>query len=308
MPTHFLSRDEGRLAYSVDGTGPLVVCVPGLGDLREEYRFLAARLVASGFQVATLDLRGHGKSSTGWSDLSAEAIGDDVTALIGELGATQAVVIGTSMAAGSAAWATANDPARVKGCVLIGPFVRDVGPPWQRAMYRAMFRVLLAPPWGVRFWIRFWASLFPTSKPADFHAYAARLRANLHEPGRLAALRGMMLCRSRQRIEARLAEVSAPTLVILGTKDSDFKDPAAEAELVAGKLDGSVAMIEGAGHYPHVEFPDQTGARILAFARSCFVEDDGQDVSKEMSSGPRVARAHGQPRQKAMTSANPEKW
>jgi hypothetical protein len=31
---------EGTLAYDDQGAGPLVVMVPGLGDLRQEYRFL----------------------------------------------------------------------------------------------------------------------------------------------------------------------------------------------------------------------------------------------------------------------------
>ena len=66
MPTNWLEREEGRLAYSDEGDGPLVVCVPGLGDMRQEYRFLAPGLVEAGFRVVALDLRGHGESSTGW--------------------------------------------------------------------------------------------------------------------------------------------------------------------------------------------------------------------------------------------------
>jgi hypothetical protein len=39
MVRHWLERGDGRLAYSDEGDGPLVVCVPGIGDLRQEYRF-----------------------------------------------------------------------------------------------------------------------------------------------------------------------------------------------------------------------------------------------------------------------------
>ena len=32
--TSYLTRPEGRVAYDIDGAGPLVVLVPGMGDLR----------------------------------------------------------------------------------------------------------------------------------------------------------------------------------------------------------------------------------------------------------------------------------
>ncbi len=48
----------------------------------------------------------------------------------------------------------------------------------------------------------------------------------------------------------------APMLVIMGTRDPDFKRPAQEAQLVATALHASVQMIEGAGHYPHAEMQE----------------------------------------------------
>ena len=265
MPTRWLERKGGRLAYEVEGEGPLVVCVPGLGDLRQEYRFLTPRLVQAGFRVASIDLRGHGESSTGWHDLSAEAIGADILALIHQLEAERALIIGTSMAAGAAVWAAVEEPDAVAGLVLIGPFVRDVGSAAQLRAYRALFRIVLARPWGRAFWMRYWASLFPSARPRDFDAYAEKLRRNLSEPGRFASVRGMMLGPSRREIEARLSRLDLPVLVLMGTKDRDFKDPAAEAQLVAERAHGAIEMIPGAGHYPHVEFPEPTAKLIAEF-------------------------------------------
>jgi pimeloyl-ACP methyl ester carboxylesterase len=280
--TQWLEREQGRLAYSVQGEGPLVVCVPGLGDLREEYRFLTPALVAEGFRVAALDLRGHGESSTGWGDYSAEAIGGDVLALIAVLGGGPALVVGASMAAGAAVWAASAERESVAGVVLIGPFVRDVGSPARQRVLQTVFRVLLARPWGVSCWMRYWASLFPTRKPDDFDPYAARLRTNLSEPDRFEALRAMMLGPSRRAIEARLDRVEQPALVVMGTKDRDFKDPAAEAELVAARVRGDVELVEGAGHYPHVEFAEQTAKPILDFTRS-VLRGEAPDVSATMA-------------------------
>ena len=83
---NFLDRPGGRIAYADEGSGPLVVMVPGLGDLKEEYRFLAPDLVEAGYRVVTMDIRGHGKSSVNWSDHTSAALGSDVVALVEHLG------------------------------------------------------------------------------------------------------------------------------------------------------------------------------------------------------------------------------
>jgi pimeloyl-ACP methyl ester carboxylesterase len=268
MSTRWLDRPGGRIAYEDEGEGPLVVCIPGIGDLRQEYRFLTPALQKAGFRVVTMDLRGHGESTTGWGDLSPEAIGSDVTALIEQVDATSVVVIGTSMAAGAAVWAAAECADRVDGIVLVGPFVRDDGSGFQVRVTRALFRLVLQRPWGLAFWMWYWSSLFPTRKPDDFATYKATLRANLSEPGRFAALRGMMLGPPRTPIEQRLTQVQVPSLVVMGTKDRDFPDPAAEARLVAEPLRAERELVDGAGHYPHVEYPDRTAKRILDFIRT----------------------------------------
>lgn len=285
MTTHWLEHDGGRIAYSDAGSGPLVVCVPGIGDLRDEYRFLAPRLVDAGLRVISMDLRGHGESSVGWRDVTAEAVGSDVVALIRSVGAERAVVIGTSMAAGSAVWAAAEQPELVAGVVLVGPFVRDVGSAIRRALYRAVLPVLFSGPWGVAAWMKFWGGLFPSTRPDDFGAYAARLRANLSEPGRLATLRGMVNRGSSAGIESRLSRVQAPALVVMGAADRDFPSPADEAVTVAAAVRGDVALIDGAGHYPHVERPADANPRIVAFARRALLGADAPAAVPEPARG-----------------------
>ncbi|MCG6958125.1 MAG: alpha/beta hydrolase, partial [Gemmatimonadetes bacterium] len=84
--TRYLSRPGGRIAYDVRGDGPLVACVPGMGELRSSYRFLTPALTAAGYRVATMDLRGHGDSDVTFDAYDDVAAGSDVLALIGELG------------------------------------------------------------------------------------------------------------------------------------------------------------------------------------------------------------------------------
>ena len=99
MPTQFLTQPDGVIAYDDTGAGPLVICIPSMGDLRTEYRFLAPQLVAAGQRVITMDVRGHGESSTGWPDYTVGAIGSDIVALVRSLGVGPATIVGASMAA-----------------------------------------------------------------------------------------------------------------------------------------------------------------------------------------------------------------
>lgn len=264
QPTQFLNRPDGAIAFDDSGgAGPLVVCVPGLGDLRQEYRFLAPQLVAAGFRVVTMDLRGHGESSVGWPSYSTSAVGSDIVALVEHLNAGPAFIVGTSMAAGSAVWAATEAPDLIAGQVLIGPFVRAGKMSFVDTL---MIRLAMARPWGVPAWSMFYQSLYPTSPPTDLTAYRGALKQNLREPGRFAAVQGMMW-RPKEDIEERLAKVTAPSLVVMGTKDPDFKDPGPEAEArwLADQVAGAVLMVEGAGHYPHAEMPLEVGPQIIAF-------------------------------------------
>jgi pimeloyl-ACP methyl ester carboxylesterase len=260
--TRHLTRPGGTIAYDDVGDGPLVVMLPGLGDLRQQYRYLAPELAEAGYRTVRVDLRGHGASSTRWPDYGSEAAGRDLVALIASLGGP-AVVIGNSFGAAPAVWAAAERPDLVAGLVLIGPFVRDHD---MSPVMRAALRVMTAGPWRVRAWGWFYGTLYPSAKPVDFEAYRAALLANLAQPGRFEAVRAMMF-RSDAAVEARLPRVHAPTLVLMGSQDPDFPDPAAEARAVAEATSGEVAMVEGAGHYPHVEMPDVTGAIVARFVQ-----------------------------------------
>lgn len=258
-----LRRPGGTLAYDDAGSGRAIVMLPGLGDLRSQYRFVSPRLRDDGYRTVAVDLRGHGDSTVGWADYGSEAAGDDLVALLEQLDAGPAIVVGNSFGAAPAVWAAAERPDLVAGLVLIGPFVRDHPTP---ALQRLFMRAVLSGPWKARAWDAYYDSLFKGGKPADQAEHRRAIRTNLAEPGRFEALRGMVF-RSDAAIEARLGDVQAPVLVVMGTHDPDFPDPAEEARAIADATGGSVEMIEGAGHYPHQERPDATYEAIAAFVK-----------------------------------------
>jgi len=263
MNTQYLNTESGRIAYDESGAGQLVVCIPSMGDLRAEYRLLAPQLVAGGFRVLSMDVRGHGESSTTWQDFSVAGVGSDLLALARKLNSGPALIVATSMAAGAAIWAAAEAPEWVKGLVLIGPFVRGETNLPGRLLYSALF----SRPWGPAMWGMYYNSLYPARKPADFTEYCAALRANLREPGRMESLQHMLTA-PKSASEQRISRVKAPALVLMGSKDPDFKQPEAEAQWVANQLGARYEMIPDAGHYPHAEMPEKSGPLVMSFLNS----------------------------------------
>ena len=105
-------------------------------------------------------------------------------------------------------------------------------------------------------------------RDADFAEHRRRTARSMRRPGRRSAFTATTRT-SHAPVEAVLDRVQAPTLVVMGTRDPDFPDPAAEATLVADRLRGRSVLIEDAGHYPHAEFPERTTPILLEFARAC---------------------------------------
>jgi pimeloyl-ACP methyl ester carboxylesterase len=64
-----------------------------------------------------------------------------------------------------------------------------------------------------------------------------------------------------------LASVTAPSLVVMGEADPDWKNPRAEAEWIVQQLGSQVAMVPGAGHAPMLEAPAVVTPRILDFLK-----------------------------------------
>lgn len=267
METQFLSINNKKLAYDDTGNGPLVVCLPSLGDVRSEYRFLIPFLKNSGFRVVTMDLRGMGESSAHWPAYSVSDMGSDVLKLIRHLDAGPATIIGTSKSAGSAVWAAVEGPDLVNGLTLISPVARDITDQLPFWLAKIIFTTLFIKPWGNFVWKKYYPTLYPAQKPADFQEYMNYLVSNIKEPGRLKSIRKMVTSSNRAS-EERLNQVLVPAQIIMGSNDPDFKDPEKEAHYLNRILDGEIHIIPGAGHYPHAEMPEITGPMIETFLTS----------------------------------------
>jgi pimeloyl-ACP methyl ester carboxylesterase len=278
--TEYLEIPGGTIAYDAIGQGPLVVLSHGMGDRRQVFRFLAPKLAQAGYRVVSADLRGHGESSMDWKSVTGKAaitrtdVAGDLVALIRGLGGEPAVIVGHSISGGAATIAAATAPDMVSGIVELNPFTRkqklDVGALLRIRRCRQGFTRLLGTQMlhSLRAWMSYLDVAY-TSKPADYAEYMQALRAKLSEPGRMAEF--MKTGKSTPAdAGAQLGNVSCPALIIMGSLDPDFADPRAEGEAVVAAMPdglGTVAVVSGAGHYPHAQSPDEVAALVIPFLK-----------------------------------------
>jgi pimeloyl-ACP methyl ester carboxylesterase len=240
--------DGGRIAYDVTGEGPLVVLSHGMGDTRTSWRFPAPQLVKAGYRLATADLRGIGESSVAFPTYTRTATAGDLAALIRHLGGP-AVVVGHSYSGGAATILAAHEPDLVSAIVELESFTRaqkiNVGGLLRNHHHRKGMRLLFSAGifGSVKLWARYLDHAYPVVKPADWEQQIAAMRANLTEPGRMKALQAM---------------------------GPDWADAPAEAEGIAAGMPAglaTVAVIDGAGHYPQVQYPAQVTDLLLPFLK-----------------------------------------
>lgn len=266
-----LDTAEGTIAYEVSGTGPLVVLAHGMGDSRHSYRFVVPELVAAGYRVANVDIRGCGDSSADWTSYERTDIARDLVAVVRHLGGP-AVVVGQSISGGAATVAAATAPDVVVGIVELAPFTRkqsvDLGGLLRNKHHRAgtiqLAKVMMSG--SLKGWLAYLEAAIPT-KPDDWSRERSRIEATLRQPGRRAALRAMTRT-SPADAGAHLADVRCPVLIIEGSADPDWADPRAEGVKIVDDLPeglGELAVIEGAGHYPHTESPEEVLALLVPF-------------------------------------------
>ncbi len=124
------SRDGVEIAYATYGAddgagGPAVVLVHGWAGNRtywaDQIDYLAER-----YQVIAIDLGGHGESRLGRVDWNLAAFGDDVVAVVDEIGASRVALVGHSMGGDAVVHAARQLGDRVVGLVWVDVF-RSLG-------------------------------------------------------------------------------------------------------------------------------------------------------------------------------------
>lgn len=273
MTSHYAALRHGRMHYVEAGAGPTVLFVHGTPTNSYEYRHLMAALSPTHRCIAP-DHLGFGKSDrppgfpyTPEAHAEAlrefvEALGLDRFTLVvhdfgGPIGLPLALDGGSRVdrlvLMNTWAWPIDDDPRMARGARLIGG---GVG----RFLYRhanASLRLIMPSAYGdkrklTREIHRRYLDVF-RDREARVLVLHALARALLGSSGHYRSL-----------LERIGALTQRPVLIVWGMKDSAF--PPYQLERWRSLLpDATIVRIEGAGHWPHEEEPEQVVAALQRF-------------------------------------------
>jgi len=264
---------DGPVHYiDFGGSGKPMLMVHGLGGNALNWMAVAPE-IAKHYRVLAIDLAGFGQTPlfhrSATVGANAKLVHQFVEAVIGE----PASVMGNSMGGHIAILEAAVHPTWVTECVLVDPAVpvrkphrvmvgiaaaisipglaevvferrlRDLDP---ETLVRQIIALVSADPSRI------------DPKIIEAHVQLTRERGHLGPQNSRAfiqASRSIGLRMAQPRFWARVRQVTAPTLVIHGSRDIVIPLSAAR-DLVRRRPDWALRVLEGVGHVPMIEAPD----------------------------------------------------
>ncbi len=171
------------------------------------------------------------------------------------------MLAGASLSAAAAVIAAGRCPDRVRGLVLLAPFLRN----GTSGLVRWIMRTAFLRPWGPYIWRGYAATLWP-GLGAKASERAAMTTALLTRPGRWPAFQATSAALDHRVVEPWIGSVKAPVLVVMGDADPDWKDPLGEAKWVASNFaDVETFAVPGVGHAPMFERPELVSPAVSQF-------------------------------------------
>jgi pimeloyl-ACP methyl ester carboxylesterase len=241
-----------NLAVEIQGDGPAVVCIHGLGGTSNTWTPVLPAL--QGHRVVRIDLPGSGRSaaaaSGGAGSLGIAQMVEAVAGVCRELDITQATFLGHSMGTIVCQHLAQQQPALVSRLALFGP--------------------LACPPEAARPNIRARAEKAATGGMAAMQEIADAIvqgatskDTKAHQPVTLALVRESLMRQSAEGYarscealaeaqSAALEDINVPVLLVTG--DEDGVAPPAAVQAMAERLpQAQVVVLQGCGHWTTME-------------------------------------------------------
>jgi pimeloyl-ACP methyl ester carboxylesterase len=246
------------------GQGPDVLLIGGLGDTVESWQFQLDGL-ADRYRLSAFDNRGAGRTAMPEGPLSVEAMADDAADVLRALDLRSAHVAGFSGGSLIAQELALRHPDLVRSLVLQSTWAKP--DPYFRS-------------WGL--FVRWLVDVAPSERAFLEGFYLDIYTPRAHNDGTVDQIIGEVLAfphkqttedlqRSldafmRHDASDRLPQVTAPTLVLAGGRDSTSRPELcrAVAELIPG---ARFEVMEEEAHQPFQEVPDEWNSRVDAFWR-----------------------------------------
>jgi pimeloyl-ACP methyl ester carboxylesterase len=253
-----------RFAYRMDGSGPPLVMIQGVGAYGTAWNPII-EILKNHYTCLTFDNRGIGLSQPTGIRLTVDQMAADAQALMDHAEWSSAHLVGHSLGGLIALQVALTDQARARSLSLLNTFARGTD---ARRMTLEMFWIALRLRLGTR-GIRaraFQELVVPQSetrfKPDELSANISRVLG--HHIGDIPEIVNEQLAAlSAHDVTSRLGELSGiPTLVISGEKDPIAR-PSSGRAIASGIPDARYIEIPGASHAFPILDPEHCAELLL---------------------------------------------
>jgi pimeloyl-ACP methyl ester carboxylesterase len=264
------------MAYRMEGSGPALLLLHGIAGSSRTWRDVIPRLTDR-FTVVAPDLMGHGQSEKPVGDYSLGAFATGIRDLLEVLDIDRASVVGQSFGGGVAMQLAYQHPERCERLVLVdsGGLGREVN--WMLRFMTLPGSEYVMPvifPGFVRDWgdsllrtindrgirlgriAEMWSAYASLAEAENRQAFARTIKAVIDPGGQTISAMDRLYLAS-----------SMPTLIVWGDRDDII--PVGHAYSAHEAVPGSrLVIIEGVGHFPQIEAPEQFVDALVDFIDS----------------------------------------
>lgn len=222
------------------------------------------RALGEKYRLINIDFRGHGRSDPVSEPFTLYDAVDDVIGVLDELGIERAVWCGLSIGGMVAVRAALTVPERVSGLVIMDSHAGK-----ERMFHKLKYRLMAV---GVRslgtgpFLSPICKMMFGATTRRENSALVKEWRNIFADMDVPSALHGLEALVRRDSVIARLPEISAPSLVVVGQEDISLP-PIFSRQIHDGSPDSQYVEIPGAGHLSALERPAPVNEALEVFLR-----------------------------------------
>lgn len=286
----FVSANGTRFHVVEAGTGPLVLFLHGFPEFWYAWHHQIPAIADAGFRAVAVDLRGYGASDKPPRGYDAYTMAGDVAGLIRALGERSATLVGSGYG-GMLAWTTASfHPRQVRRLVTIGaahplrlrtamiadprgqlaatlPVLKFQVPRYEHVLTRddaALVGDYLAR-WGGAGWVG----------TDDYVDYERCCRDAIRIPQAAFCameayrwgMRSVLRPQGYRFVKQLQQPIVSPTLQLHGSADPAVLPRTAQGSGRYVLAAYEWRLIDGIGHFPHLEAPDLVSGEILRWAK-----------------------------------------